>query len=133
MSMSDKPLLTGARRSVSPESAAAGDAPRVGVPSPERRAVAHHAKPTIEEMTRKLRQCGWTPRRTTIWQSPSGAMFYGPYQAWRRMREAEWQKANPQRPGPLEKALGQEASEPALALATDTEPSPKGCIEQVKE
>ena len=51
----------------------------------------------IERWERELREAGWRPyryrgrERKTMWVSPGGAIFRGPYGAWRVMRSCiEW-------------------------------------------
>lgn len=44
--------------------------------------------PTIQEMIAELEAAGWRmwKRHHTIWQSPWGALFRGPYKAWTIMK-----------------------------------------------
>jgi hypothetical protein len=44
--------------------------------------------PTIEEMKAELIAAGWRPKpsNSTIWKSPHGILFRGPYGAWRVMK-----------------------------------------------
>ena len=36
----------------------------------------------VELWERELRQAGWNNTMPTVWQSPSGHYFRGPYKAW---------------------------------------------------
>lgn len=45
------------------------------------------AERTIEQMIDDLKAAGWVKAFTHVWQSPSGALFYGPAGAWRRMKD----------------------------------------------
>lgn len=40
--------------------------------------------PSIDEMLADLKRLGWKPWRKnrTMWQSPFGSLFRGPYRAW---------------------------------------------------
>jgi hypothetical protein len=38
---------------------------------------------------RELLAAGWTKKSATVWQSPTGALFRGPYGAWRMMKSLE--------------------------------------------
>lgn len=44
---------------------------------------------SIEEEIKKLEANGWTRwnERSTIWKSPSGALFLGPHGAYERMKK----------------------------------------------
>jgi hypothetical protein len=48
----------------------------------------NEATPTPEEMVGQLLAAGWKRwrRMPTVWQAPWGALFRGPYQAWRIMK-----------------------------------------------
>ena len=41
--------------------------------------------PTSEQMTHELVAGGWRQKRIGLWISPGGALYLGPYQAWRAM------------------------------------------------
>lgn len=43
----------------------------------------------VELWVRELHEAGWKEwrRRSTIWLSPDGDLFLGPYGAWKKMRE----------------------------------------------
>ena len=43
----------------------------------------------IEKWERELREAGWTKLRHYKWKAPNGALFLGPYQAWRMMKSVE--------------------------------------------
>lgn len=45
--------------------------------------MASSAEPTTAEMEVELLAAGWKRLRACQWESPSGALFLGPYQAWR--------------------------------------------------
>ena len=42
--------------------------------------------PSPEEMIADLAAAGWERVKTTIWRSPAGSLFRGPYGAWKVMR-----------------------------------------------
>lgn len=42
---------------------------------------------TIETMIDDLERFGWTRVRATIWKSPDGRFFRGPFAAWRVARD----------------------------------------------
>jgi hypothetical protein len=39
-----------------------------------------------DRWVRELREAGWTSRGMTIWISPSGLWFRGPFGAWKAMQ-----------------------------------------------
>ena len=39
----------------------------------------------VELWVRELTEAGWTKVLSTVWKSPSGHMFRGPYKAWELM------------------------------------------------
>ncbi len=39
-----------------------------------------------KEMIRQLKKAGWVGVKTTVWKSPSGSYYLGPYQAWKQMQ-----------------------------------------------
>lgn len=41
----------------------------------------------VELWLRELEAAGWRKYASTVWKSPSGHMFRGPYGAWCRMHE----------------------------------------------
>ena len=43
----------------------------------------------IEKWEKELLETGWKKIRSTLWQAPNGAMFRGPYAAWRMMKSVE--------------------------------------------
>lgn len=43
----------------------------------------------IDIWERELVEAGWKRVRLAIWQAPNGALFRGPYQAWRMMKSVE--------------------------------------------
>ena len=47
-----------------------------------------HRQPTprIEVMMAQLKAAGWTEVRSTLWQSPNGVLYRGPYHAWKVMK-----------------------------------------------
>lgn len=40
----------------------------------------------VEMWRRELTEAGWTRLRSTLWRSPSGELFLGPYGAWTVMK-----------------------------------------------
>jgi hypothetical protein len=44
--------------------------------------------PGIEQMVKELREAGWLPVVRTVWQSPDGGFYLGPFGAWREMKKA---------------------------------------------
>ena len=42
-------------------------------------------EPSIEQMAVALRAAGWLPETPSRWRSPSGALYLGPYGAWKAM------------------------------------------------
>lgn len=42
----------------------------------------------VELWKRELTEAGWKPHRTglTVWESPEGALYRGPYGAWKEMK-----------------------------------------------
>ena len=49
------------------------------------------SEPTIEEMIQELKAAGWKQHRATmtVWISPKGFWFRGPYGAWKSMKQLE--------------------------------------------
>lgn len=49
------------------------------------------SEPTIEQMIEELKTAGWKQHRATmtIWISPKGFWFRGPYGAWKSMKTME--------------------------------------------
>ncbi len=45
----------------------------------------HENNVSIEEMIDQLEKAGWKRVSTTIWRSPNGGMYRGPYGAWKVM------------------------------------------------
>ena len=43
----------------------------------------------IEQWETELEQAGWVKLRMHIWKAPNGALFRGPYAAWRMMKSVE--------------------------------------------
>lgn len=46
-------------------------------------------EPSIEEQIADLVKNGWKPKTPTIWKSPRGNLYLGPYGAWKIMRAAK--------------------------------------------
>ena len=46
-------------------------------------------KDQVEIWEAELRKAGWARYRMGIWKAPNGALFLGPYQAWRMMKSVE--------------------------------------------
>ena len=42
----------------------------------------------IEKMKDELVAAGWTAKSPTVWTSPDGKLFRGPYGAWRMLKGA---------------------------------------------
>lgn len=40
----------------------------------------------IERWKRELYAAGWVSQRSTVWRAPSGALYLGPYGAWKAMK-----------------------------------------------
>lgn len=43
-------------------------------------------KPTIDQMKQELLAAGWKAKTPVIWKSPHGALFLGPYGAWKVLK-----------------------------------------------
>ena len=43
-------------------------------------------EPDTEEMKRELKAAGWNQFRMTMWRSPGGQYYRGPYGAWKHMK-----------------------------------------------
>lgn len=41
--------------------------------------------PSNEEMLQALLASGWTQERIGQWKAPNGALYHGPFQAWKAM------------------------------------------------
>lgn len=41
--------------------------------------------PSNEKMAEELESNGWSQKRRGIWLSPGGAIYLGPFQAWKAM------------------------------------------------
>ena len=41
----------------------------------------------VDLWIRELAEAGWEHVRGTIWRSPDGALYRGPYGAWKAMKE----------------------------------------------
>ena len=41
--------------------------------------------PDNDRMAKELRASGWTQERIGLWRSPGGALYLGPFQAWKAM------------------------------------------------
>ncbi len=44
---------------------------------------------TPEELKAELLAAGWVKRRETVWVSPEGDHYIGPFGAWREMKRME--------------------------------------------
>ena len=40
----------------------------------------------VDLWERELREAGWTRRFPTVWQSPGGSFYRGPFGAWKAMK-----------------------------------------------
>lgn len=41
----------------------------------------------VELWERELKEAGWTKLHANVYESPSGLMYRGPFQAWRLMKQ----------------------------------------------
>lgn len=41
--------------------------------------------PTTEDMRRDLTDAGWIQKSATVWVSPGGALYRGPFGAWKAL------------------------------------------------
>ncbi len=41
----------------------------------------------IDRWVRELTEAGWKPKTSTIWSSPEGKLYLGPFGAWKQMRQ----------------------------------------------
>jgi hypothetical protein len=44
-------------------------------------------KQSIDKWKEELIAAGWSPAFGSLWKSPSGALFHGPYHAWQMMQQ----------------------------------------------
>lgn len=40
----------------------------------------------VDLWLKELKEAGWRPMTSTIWRSPTGKLFLGPYGAWKWMK-----------------------------------------------
>jgi len=45
------------------------------------------SEPTIKQMREQLLAAGWKSKTRSIWASPQGQLFLGPYGAWKVLRD----------------------------------------------
>jgi hypothetical protein len=45
--------------------------------------------PDVEGWIRELKAAGWTMKSHTIWIAPNGAIYRGPFGAWKAMKSVE--------------------------------------------
>jgi hypothetical protein len=57
--------------------------------TPAERAMTAAANQTPEIWEAELRAAGWSKRMAHVWASPAGALFLGPYGAWKAMKTAQ--------------------------------------------
>lgn len=61
---------------------------RSGIAQIRRAMMNRTSSQNVELWRRELLAAGWTPHRTgTMWRAPSGDLYFGPYGAWKAMRD----------------------------------------------